>query len=68
MKIWAKKTKDENGNYTDLNNERYSVNWCIKVIYADGRTAEDLGYTRFDSLQNALDSWNLQPWIDPEPI
>lgn len=66
MKIWVKKTKDENGNYIDLNNVRYTVDWCIKVIYADGRTEEDLGYTRFDNLQTALETWNLQPWIDPE--
>lgn len=50
MKIWVKKTEDENGNYIDDKDVRYFVDWCIKVIYADGRTAEDLGYTRFDNL------------------
>lgn len=66
MKIWVKKTKDENGNYIDDKDVRYNVDWCIKVIYADGRTEEDLGYTRFNSLENALTLWGLSPYVEPD--
>lgn len=66
MKIWVKKTEDENGSYVDDKDVRYSVEWCVKVIYADGRTEEDLGYTRFDSLDVALETWHLAPYIDPD--
>lgn len=66
MKIWAKKTEDENGSYVDDKDVRYNVEWCVKVIYVDGRTEEDLGYTRFNSLDAALEIWHLTPYIDPD--
>lgn len=63
--IYAKSEQDENGNYVDANNARYTVDWGHMVTSPDG-TPSEIGYELFYSLDEALMKWGLTEYVEPE--
>lgn len=57
--IYAKYEADELGMYIDANNVCYSVNWGHMISSPDGKSPEELGYTLFESIEEALTTWGL---------
>ena len=65
-KVWCKATPGEAGDYVDLNGARYIVDWGHLVI-SNTMKNEELGYSAFDCLDDALDQWGLTKQR-PEPF
>lgn len=57
-KVWCKAVPGETGDYVDQNGTRYIVDWGHLVISKTMKN-EELGYSSFDSLDDALDQWGL---------
>lgn len=60
MKIYAKITADEYGMHLTPTGERFMLNWGHKITSPTGQTPEEMGYTAFPSLQDALAAWGLE--------
>ena len=65
QRIWVRKTQDEYGNYTDENNNRWQVEWCVTMYTPDNSTPDQHGYEQFRSVEAACEYWGLTPYIDP---
>lgn len=48
------------GSFADVDeNEHPMLNWCHLITSPEGKTPEELGYTRFDSVEAAREYFNL---------
>lgn len=66
--IWVKKTETEYGNYVDADGKHYVLDWCHKVYSRGNAPEESLGYESFDSMEDAVASYELTEYVDPEEI
>ena len=65
QRIWVRKTQHEYGNYTDENNNRWQVEWCVTMYTPDNSTPDQHGYEQFRSVEAACEYWGLTPYINP---
>lgn len=65
--IYAKKTENPEGDYVDAAADRWDFSACDRVV--SRRPPEELGYTTFESREDALAAWGLtyDPLPAPEP-
>lgn len=61
--IYTKREHDELGEYIDASGVRYALDWGHSVISPHG-TPEELGYTLFDTLEDALTSLGLTEYME----
>jgi hypothetical protein len=64
--IWVKKTETEYGNYVDADGKHYTLDWCHKLYLRGNVTEESLGYESFDSMEDAIASYGLTAYVEPE--
>lgn len=57
--MWYYKEENENGDFTDAQDIRYSLTECYRVIAPDGRRNAELGYTEFENMDECLAAWGL---------
>lgn len=62
--VYVKREQSEDGRYVDSANVRYSVDWGHMVTSPDGREPEELGYTLFATLDDALTEWGLTEYME----
>ena len=65
--IYAEKRADADGCYVDEKGERWSVRWGNVVIQNYQRN-EELGYTEFSTLEDALSHWGLTEYKEQEEL
>lgn len=63
--IWVRKTENTLGPYIDDSGKRYQVDWCVGMITPDGSGPDAHGYTRHESVEAAVATWNLSTYVDP---
>ncbi len=63
---YFKKTESEFGSYVDSEGVRYTVEWCSRIVSPGNETPEDLGYEPYESMEAAVASWGLVPYVYPE--
>lgn len=61
-KLWFKRIEDSAGNYIDESGTRYYIDWGNYIGSPEGENAE-LGYTPFATLEEALEEWKLNEYI-----
>lgn len=65
-RIWVRQTPSVFGPYVDASGNRFTVEWCVAMSNTDGSEPDSHGYELFRSVDAAVDSWQLTPYIDPE--
>lgn len=65
-RIWVRKTKNEFGQYIDVNGTRWLVESCVAMYTHDGSEPDAHGYEPYRSLEVALEAWGLESYVDPE--
>ena len=60
--IYVRRTESEVGNYVGADGVMWYVEWCHEVY---GATPEQLGYSGFESMAEALELWGLTEYVDP---
>lgn len=60
MNIYAKIEPSEYGMHLTPNGERVMLNWGHIITSPTGQTPEEMGYTQFPSLEDALEYWELE--------
>ena len=63
---YFKKTESEFGSYIDAEGVRYTVGWCSRIVSPGNETPEELGYEPYESMEAAVASWGLVPYVYPE--
>lgn len=64
--IWVRKIQNENGFYGDANGICYDVDWCVEIYSPENLTPENYGYEQFYSFEDAIQTWQLSPYINSD--
>ena len=63
--VWVRKVSAENGSYVDADGHRWQAEWCSAIYSPRGNDPSLHGYEPFDSVEQAVEFWELQPYVDP---
>ena len=64
--VYARRTRNDEGEYIDNDGARWSVRYGNTVL-ANWVANEQLGYEEFSTLEDALEQWGLSEFT-PEPL
>lgn len=59
LPVYVKCEQSEDGRYADASGTLFEVEWGHEVHSPDGKNPEELGYTIFNSLDEAMTTWGL---------
>jgi hypothetical protein len=62
--VYVKREQSENGWHVDTSGTRWNVDWGHIITSPDGKEPEELGYTLFDTLEDALWFWSLTEYTE----
>ena len=57
--MWYKKVKHTDGKYIDKNGTTYLLVQCHRAMDPQGKKNAELGLTKFESLEQCLETWEL---------
>lgn len=57
--MWYKIVKHTDGKYIDKNGTTYILVQCHRAMDKDGHMNAELGLTKFESLEQCLETWGL---------
>lgn len=63
--VWCRREQSNLGSYVDATGIRWQIDRCAAIFGALGQDPAAYGYTPFDSVEQAAQSWELQPYVDP---
>lgn len=64
--VWCRKTACPDGLYVANDGSRCYIEWCSAVYSPHGNDPRVHGYELFDSLESAVEFWQLQTYSPPE--
>lgn len=66
--VWCRRELSDLGSYVDADGFRWQIERCAAIFGALGQDPAAYCYTPFDSVEQAAEYWELQPYVDPEAM
>ena len=63
--VWCRREQSDLGSYVDATGTRWQIERCAAIFGRLGNDPTAYGYTPFDSVEQAAESWELQPYVYP---
>lgn len=66
--VWCRREQSELGGYVDPTGTRWQIDRCAAIFGALGQDPAEYCYSPFDSVEQAVEFWELEPYEYPEEI
>lgn len=63
--VWCRREQSDLGSYVDAAGTRWQIDRCAAIFGRLGNDPASYCYTPFDSVEQAVEFWELQPYVDP---
>lgn len=66
--VWCRREQSALGSYVDATGKSWHLERCAAIFGRLGNDPTAYGYTPYDSVEQAAEVWELQPYVDPEAM